>query len=110
MRLACSFLAPLVVLIPALLGAQTPAPSSSIPAESYRAQTIGVLLTGANHDGADGMAFIKSLGGCAIVQDPATAESPVMPSAAVASGPIDHIVDLPRIAPLLIELCPSMPR
>jgi hypothetical protein len=44
MRLACSFLAPLVVLIPALLGAQTPAPSSSIPAESYRAlrwRTIG---------------------------------------------------------------------
>lgn len=79
-------------------------------AEAFAAAAIGVLLTGANHDGADGLALIKAYGGCAIVQDPATAEAPAMPSAALAAGPVDYMLPLARIAPLLIELCPSMPR
>ncbi|HEY1016203.1 MAG TPA: chemotaxis protein CheB [Herpetosiphonaceae bacterium] len=79
-------------------------------AETFAAQAVGVLLTGANHDGAEGLALIRTYGGCAVVQDPAGAEAPAMPSAALAAGPVDHVLPLARIAPLLIELCPSMPR
>ena len=46
---------------------------------------IGVVLTGANADGAHGLKHIKKRGGFAIVQNPKTAESKCMPEAALAS-------------------------
>jgi two-component system, chemotaxis family, protein-glutamate methylesterase/glutaminase len=74
-------------------------------ADVYRDRVIGVILTGANRDGAKGLARIKSLGGMALVQDPQSAESPGMPEAALAAAPVDRILPLPRIAPFLNELC-----
>ncbi len=74
-------------------------------AESYQSCTIGVVLTGANHDGAEGLAKIKARGGFTIVQDPRTAECPAMPEAAIARSLVDRILPLDRIAPLLIALC-----
>src|SRR5260370_24602663 len=50
---------------------------------AYGERAVGVILTGANQDGAQGLAAIKARGGLAIVQDPATAESRVMCEAAV---------------------------
>lgn len=74
-------------------------------ADAYREQLIGVILTGANADGARGVAKIKSNGGFVIVQDPKTAEAPDMPQAAIASATVDRILPLDRIGPLLVELC-----
>ncbi|MDX1738752.1 MAG: chemotaxis protein CheB, partial [Alphaproteobacteria bacterium] len=54
-------------------------------------QLIGVLLTGANSDGAQGLCHIKEMGGTAIVQDPKTAEAPIMPRAGITSCKVDHI-------------------
>lgn len=64
---------------------------------------IGVLLTGANEDGAAGMRHIARRGGITVVQDPATAEAPVMPSAAIAAGGAEYILSLEAIAEFLIE-------
>lgn len=74
-------------------------------AESYRARCVGVVLTGANDDGARGLARISELGGTAVVQDPATAERPEMPRAALLATPGARVAQLDEIAPLLVELC-----
>lgn len=70
-------------------------------ATTYGPRLIGVVLTGANADGAAGLATIKSGGGLAIVQDPATAEVSFMPQAAIAGTTVDHILNLAGIARLL---------
>ena len=74
-------------------------------AESYRDRCIGVVLTGANDDGALGLARVAELGGTAIVQDPATAQRDEMPLAALRATPSARITPVAEIAPLLIELC-----
>lgn len=73
-------------------------------ADTYRSGVVGVVLTGANDDGSRGLKHIVSLGGCAIVQDPATAESPSMPSAAVRAVPEAEVLPLDQIAPRLIAI------
>lgn len=74
-------------------------------AAAYRDRLIGVLMTGANHDGASGLAEIRRLGGIAIVQDPQDAEVPSMPQAALDLAGADHCVPLQAIGPLLNHLC-----
>ncbi len=63
-------------------------------ADSYGHRTVGVVLTGANADGAVGLKRISDRGGMAIVQDPATAESSLMPSAAVRAVPRAKVMKL----------------
>jgi two-component system chemotaxis response regulator CheB len=65
---------------------------------------IGIVLTGANADGARGLKTIKARGGLAVVQDPQTAAAMTMPRAALDATPVDHVVPLERIAPLLIQI------
>jgi two-component system, chemotaxis family, protein-glutamate methylesterase/glutaminase len=72
-------------------------------ADTYGARVVAVLLTGANHDGARGLARVKEVGGYAIVQDPHTAESPEMPSAAIAGAAVDRILPLGEIARELVR-------
>ncbi len=74
-------------------------------ADAYYAGTVAVILTGANADGARGVKRIKERGGFVVVQDPKTAESPEMPSAAIAATRVDRILPLDRIGPFLVELC-----
>jgi two-component system chemotaxis response regulator CheB len=74
-------------------------------ADVYAERVIGVILTGANHDGAQGLAKIQQRGGLAIIQDPATAESRTMPEAAIATVKPDWILPLSGIAPCLVKLC-----
>jgi two-component system, chemotaxis family, protein-glutamate methylesterase/glutaminase len=74
-------------------------------AESYRECCVGVVLTGANADGAAGLARIAALGGAAIVQDPETAERAEMPLAALSAVPAARVAGLDGIAALLAELC-----
>ena len=74
-------------------------------ADAYRDHVIGVVLTGANADGAKGVARIKKRGGFVVVQDPATAEAKEMPQAAIDAARVDRILPLDRIGPFLVELC-----
>ncbi len=73
-------------------------------ADEFGPRAIGVVLTGANADGAEGLAAIKRRGGYTIVQDPATAERREMPEAALAVGP-HAVAPLGEIARMLCELC-----
>jgi two-component system chemotaxis response regulator CheB len=79
-------------------------------AEAYGATVIGVALTGASPDGAEGLAGIKRQGGLVIVQEPGSAESPVLPRAALAATTVDHVLPLGAIAPLLVERARALPR
>jgi len=61
---------------------------------AYQDKFIGLIMTGANHDGSKGLAKVKKYGGMAIVQDPATAEVAVMPQAAIDIVKVDYIIPL----------------
>ena len=74
-------------------------------ADAYRECAIGVVLTGANEDGAAGLAAVKDAGGVAIVQEPGTAERRAMPDAAIAATSADAILPLEEIPPFLYGLC-----
>jgi two-component system, chemotaxis family, protein-glutamate methylesterase/glutaminase len=76
----------------------------SSAADAYGARAAGVVLTGANEDGAAGLARIASRGGIAIVQDPEGAVRAEMPRAAIAATPDARVLDLDGIAALLAEL------
>jgi len=79
-------------------------------AHSYGARTVGVLLTGANRDGAAGLERIAAAGGFTIAQDPATAERPDMPAAAIARGAARRVLPIERIGPFLRDLRAGVPR
>ena len=66
-------------------------------AEAYRERCVGIVLTGANDDGADGLRRIKELGGVAIVQDPGSAERHEMPTAAIEATDADVVLPLGEI-------------
>jgi two-component system chemotaxis response regulator CheB len=70
-------------------------------ADAYGSALAAVLLTGANQDGAEGMAHIKECGGLTIVQDPKEAQSPTMPQEAIARSAPHLVLPLARIAALL---------
>ena len=78
-------------------------------ADSYTHRAVGVVLTGANADGAEGLRFISDRGGLAIVQDPATAESAMMPRAAVKAVPRARVMPLPEIVKFLGALPAGTP-
>ncbi len=74
-------------------------------ADAYTGGVIGIVLTGANCDGAKGAQRIKEVGGLVVVQDPATAEAPAMPRAAIEATQVDQILRLEEIAPYLVKVC-----
>lgn len=58
----------------------------------FREKAIGIILSGANKDGAEGLKAIKQAGGLTIVQDPLEAQIPAMPRAAIErTRQVDHI-------------------
>lgn len=73
-------------------------------ADAYGAGLLGMLLTGANEDGAEGLAYIKHNGGRTVVQDPRDAQVALMPEAALALHQPDHILSLSGIEQLLAAL------
>ncbi len=79
-------------------------------ADIYQEHVVGVVLTGANTDGARGLAKIKAYGGLCVVEDPAGAKSRGMPEAAIAATSVDAILPLPKIASFLNQLCQHEPR
>jgi two-component system chemotaxis response regulator CheB len=70
----------------------------------FKDKLIGILLSGANKDGAMGMKFIKDRGGYTIVQDPAECMIDTMPKSAMALTPIDHILKVDQIVEFFKEL------
>jgi len=81
----------------------------SSAADSYTHRTVGVVLTGANSDGAEGLRLISDRGGLALVQDPESAESPTMPRAAARAVPRARVLSLPEIVRFLCELPAGVP-
>jgi two-component system chemotaxis response regulator CheB len=74
-------------------------------ADAYGERAIGIILTGANDDGAAGLARIKERGGVAIVQDPETSERRRMPDAALAAVDADAVLTIEEMGPFLYGLC-----
>jgi two-component system chemotaxis response regulator CheB len=74
-------------------------------ATTFGGDLIGVVMTGANSDGAAGLGRIRAGGGIAIVQDPEDAYAAAMPRSALDLAGADHCVPLCDIAPLLNQLC-----
>src|SRR5215212_10038385 len=74
-------------------------------ADVYRDRLVAVVLTGANEDGAQGIATVKRLGGYTIVQNPADAERAEMPRAALRAIDPDKVLSLDGIPSALTQLC-----
>ncbi len=73
-------------------------------AHVYGSALAAILLTGANHDGARGLAEVKHFGGLTIVQDPGDAQVATMPLAALNVQQPDHVLPIHGIGRLLVEL------
>lgn len=73
-------------------------------AEAYGDKLVGIILTGANSDGARGLAKIKRFGGLVVVQSPETAEADAMPLAALELVQADHVVPLDDMGEFLNTL------
>ncbi len=73
-------------------------------AEAFGERVIGILLSGANADGAFGLAKIRKAGGYTIVQDPTTADVGYMPQQALNLTPVDQVLPAAGIAEWLPQL------
>jgi len=76
-------------------------------ADEYQERTIGVILTGANQDGARGLAAIKMRHGLTVVEDPQSAACRELPDAAIAATQVDRILPLQEIGSYLGHLSES---
>jgi two-component system, chemotaxis family, protein-glutamate methylesterase/glutaminase len=79
-------------------------------ADAYGDRVVGVVLTGANADGATGLSAIRRSGGLALVQDPATAERSEMPAAALRAVPDAHVVALDEVGAQLASAVGTVAR
>jgi two-component system chemotaxis response regulator CheB len=73
-------------------------------ADVYGDRLLGVILTGANEDGAAGLHAIHRAGGVTVVQQPDSAKVPLMVVSALQRNPADFVLSLPEIAQLLCGL------
>jgi two-component system, chemotaxis family, protein-glutamate methylesterase/glutaminase len=72
---------------------------------TYGPGVIGIILTGANEDGAAGLAAVKARGGVAVVQEPRSAARRTMPEAAIAATAADAVLPLAEIGKFVYGLC-----
>jgi two-component system chemotaxis response regulator CheB len=73
-------------------------------AQRYLSGSIAVIMTGRLSDGALGVRAVKRAGGFVLAQDPSEAAAGGMPTAALASGCVDHRVPLRLIGPTLVAV------
>ncbi|WP_286896812.1 MULTISPECIES: chemotaxis protein CheB [Sphingobacterium] len=73
-------------------------------AEIYKENCTAILFSGANQDGAQGLLMIKQYGGTTFVQDPATAEVPIMPEAAIQLDAQERILTIQEIKDYIKQL------
>ena len=69
-------------------------------ADIYGERLVGVILTGANQDGAEGLAAIGDAGGRTVVQDPVSAAVAYLPEAALRAGPVDCVLSMEQLRDL----------
>jgi two-component system chemotaxis response regulator CheB len=77
-------------------------------ADIYRERLMGIILTGANRDGATGLAAVGRAGGRTVVQEPGSAMAPALPQAALREGPVDAVLSLPELQELFSYMVPVM--
>lgn len=70
----------------------------------YRDKLIGIIVSGANSDGADGIKQVKDRGGLTIAQDPSEAAIQTMPNAALNATKIDKVLKIDEIVNFLVSL------
>ncbi|MES2788205.1 MAG: chemotaxis protein CheB [Planctomycetota bacterium] len=75
-------------------------------ADAYGAGLVGVILTGANSDGARGLKAVVDAGGTAIVQRPDQARASAMPQAALDACPDAQVMSIDEIVAYLLEIIP----
>ncbi len=73
-------------------------------ADAFADRLVGIVLTGANNDGAKGLQRIKQYGGLTIAQSPDSAQADAMPRAAIETASPHHVLPLDAIAPFLNDL------
>jgi two-component system chemotaxis response regulator CheB len=73
-------------------------------ADVYGAELAGVILTGANNDGAYGLKRIKAHGGLALVEDPETAKFSAMPRSAMECTEVDHVAAIGELGKIVTTL------
>ena len=73
-------------------------------AYSYKEKLIGVILSGANRDGASGLKRVGELQGLTIVQEPKTSEVPVMPEACLELFKPSHVFNQEDIINFICKL------
>jgi two-component system, chemotaxis family, protein-glutamate methylesterase/glutaminase len=73
-------------------------------ADIYGERLMGIILTGANQDGAEGLAAIGLAGGRTVVQDPETAAVAYLPQAAIQAGPVDAVLTIEQLQSLFAQL------
>jgi len=69
-------------------------------ADIYGERLLGLILTGANQDGAEGLAAIGAAGGRTVVQDPVSAAVAYLPQAALQEGPVDCVLSIEQLRDL----------
>jgi two-component system chemotaxis response regulator CheB len=70
-------------------------------ADVYGERLLGIILSGANEDGTEGLAAVRRAGGLTVVQRPDSAQVPYMVQSALQSGAAERVLSLPQIATLL---------
>jgi two-component system chemotaxis response regulator CheB len=73
-------------------------------ADLYGNRLLGIILTGANEDGAAGLEAVHRAGGLTVVQQPETAHASLMVESALKRSPVDFVMSLEQIADLLRKL------
>ncbi len=73
-------------------------------AQAFQSKVIGIILSGANKDGAYGLKFMAEMGGFTIVQQPQQCEMPTMTEAAIHLYPNHNVWDIEKITNFLINL------
>lgn len=69
----------------------------------FGSRLMGVLLTGANEDGAAGLTYIRKRGGLTLAQSPESAEAPVMPQSAIDMGAAMEVLTLEKITKFMLK-------
>ncbi len=72
-------------------------------AEDQQERSVGIVLSGADHDGTAGLKEIKAAGGLTLVQDPETAKFPSMPRSAIEAGVPDRVLPVGRMGQALLD-------
>ena len=78
-------------------------------AEHYGDRAVAVVLTGYDGDGAQGLLAVRRAGGSTLVQDEATSKQFSMPRTAIATGAVEAVLDVDRIAARLGALVAPQP-